>query len=392
MKKAIVISVMLVLCFQLFAQNTIDDVLTEVEKNNTTLSAYRKSIDAELIGNKTGLTPQNPEVEFNYLWGNPSVIGERTDFSMTQSFDFPTTYGFKSQISDLKNEQAELEYKSQRIDVLYHARVVCLKLTFFNALKIEVNKRFQNARKVADAYEVMLNIGDAGILDYNKAHVNLLNITKELENIEIERNGLLSELAALNGGKSINFTDSLFSIEAMPDNFEEWFAEAEANNPLLQWVNQEMAISEKQIKLNTAMTLPKFHAGYMSEKVVGEQFQGVTLGITIPLWENKNSIKYAKAQSAAVQSMKADAKLQFQSTIHSAYNRALSLQKNVADYRSKLDLYSNNDLLEKAFNKGEISLSEYMYELALYYESLYNLLEMEKEFNLAYAELNRVCP
>ena len=80
----------MVLGLNLSSQNTIDNVLTEVEKNNTTLSSIRKNIDADKIGNKTGLLPKNPEAEFNYLWGNPSDIGNRTDFSIKQSFDFPT--------------------------------------------------------------------------------------------------------------------------------------------------------------------------------------------------------------------------------------------------------------------------------------------------------------
>ncbi len=389
MKRAILISAIMVLGFNLFAQNTINNVLSEVEKNNTTLSAYRKSIDAEKIGNKTGLTPQNPEVEFNYLWGSPSAIGNRTDFSVKQSFDFPTAYSYKNQISNLKNEQAELEYKKQRNEVLYQTRVVCVKLTYYNSLIVELSKRHANAQKVADAYKAKYNTGDVGILEFNKAQVNLLNVTKEMENNEIERNALLSELTTLNGGNAINFTDSLFSLQTIPADFEQWFSQTEANNPLLQWVKQEIAISEKQVKLNTAMSLPKFYGGFMSENVVGQQFQGITLGITIPLWENKNTVKYAKAKTIAMQSVEADAKLQFYNSMKATHSKVISLQTNVTDYRSKLAMYSNSELLEKAFNKGEFSLTEYMYELSLYYESMYKLLEMEMNYNISFVELNR---
>ena len=366
MKRTIIISALMVLGFNLFAQNTIDNVLTEVEKNNTSLSAFRKTTDADKIGNKTGLAPQNPEVEFNYLWGNPSAIGNRTDFSVKQSFDFPTAYSYKNQISSLKNEQAELEYKKQRNEVLFQTRVVCLKLTQINALQLELTKRHADAQQVADAYSAKFNAGDVGVLDYNKAQINLLTVTKERENIEIERNALLSELTMLNGGNAINFTDSLFAMQTIPADFEQWFTSVEANNPLLQWVKQEIAIAEKQSKLNAAMSLPKFYAGYMREKVVGEQFQGMTLGITIPLWENKNTVKYAKAQTIALQSFETDAKLQFYNEMKATHTKVIALQNGVADYRNKLTLYSNSTLLEKAFNKGEISLTEYMYELSLY--------------------------
>ena len=95
--------------FSLFSQNSVELVLDQVTKNNTMLVALRKSLDARKIGNKTGIYLQNPEIGFNYLWGSPSANGNRTDFNITQSFDFPTVYGFKNDISDLKNEQTELE-------------------------------------------------------------------------------------------------------------------------------------------------------------------------------------------------------------------------------------------------------------------------------------------
>lgn len=371
------------------AQNNVDTALKAIEENNTTLKALKVSSEAQKLGNKTGLTPQNPEVEFNYLWGNPSAIGNRTDFSVKQSFDFPTAYSFRSQISNLKNEQAELEYQKQRKEILLQTRLVCIELTYNNALKAELSKRLNNATQIANAYKSKFDIGEVSILEHNKAHVNLLNVSKELENNEIERNVLLSELTTLNGGNPINFTDSLFTWQTIPADFEQWYTQTEANNPLLQWVKQEIAISEKQVKLNNTLSLPKFYGGFMSEKVVGQQFRGISLGITIPLWENKNTVKYAKAKTLAMQSMETDAKLQFYNSMKATHTKVISLQTNVTDYRSKLTMYSNSELLEKALDKGEISLSEYFFELSLYYESINRLLEMEQNLSKAFAELYR---
>ena len=36
------------------------------------------------------------------------------------------------------------------------------------------------------------------------------------------------------------------------------------------------------------MTLPKFSAGYSLERTLGQKYQGISVGISIPLWENKN--------------------------------------------------------------------------------------------------------
>ena len=390
MKRLIILlSIILLPGVNLFSQNSIDKVVDEVLKNNTTLSALRKNADSELIGNKTGIYLQNPEFAFNYLWGSPANIGNRTDISVRQSFDFPSAYVYRNQISDYQNEQVELEFRKQSKSIIMQTRLVCNDLIYHNALKSELSKRIANAEKIAISFKSKFETGDVGILEYNKAQVNLLNLSKDAESVEIERNALLSELQGLNGGIFIDFTDSVYQLQTIAGDFEQWYIRAEQNNPVLQWLKQEVTISEKNEKLNSALGLPKFQAGYMSEDVVGQQFQGITVGLSIPLFENKNAVKYAKAKTIAVQSAEADTRLQFYNNLKALHTKAVSQQKSLNDYRTNLQLFDNSPLLQKALDLGELSLAEYIYELSVYYESLNKLLEMERDVNMTIAELNR---
>jgi outer membrane protein TolC len=373
----------------LFSQSTIDGILMEIEKNNTTLSAVRKSAEAEKLGNKTGIYLENPEVGFNYLWGNPSAIGNRTDFNITQTFDFPSAYRYKNQISDSRNVQVELGYQKQLRELLLQTRLICYDLIYTNALKSELSKRLTHAQRIANSYKSQFDIGESNILEYNKAQLNLLNISKELELLEIDRTALLADLTRLNGGFIINFTDSVFQSSEIPVDFEKWCALAEQNNPLLGWLKQEIEIGQNQEKLNRAMSLPKLKAGYMSEKIIGETLQGVTVGITIPLWENKNTVKYAAAQTIALQGIETDNKLQFYNQLKILHTSAIGLQKSVDDYRAKLIAFDNSELLAKALDLGEITLIEYIVEFAIYYKSINRLLNLERELFRTLAKLNQ---
>ena len=381
--------VLLFLPVSLFAQNNVDKVLSQIENNNTTLSALRKSADAQKVGNKTGIFLKNPEVEFNYLWGTPSAIGNRTDFSIKQSFDFPTAYGYKNQMSDIKNEQTELEYRKQQKTVLLQARNICIDLIYTNALKSEYGKRLNHAQNIAKSYKLKFDAGDANVLEYNKAQLNLLNLSNKIELIEIDRTALLSELTRLNGGIAIELADSEIQSQIIPADFEQWYTQAEQSNPILNWLKQEIEISNKQVSLNKALALPKFQAGYMSETVVGQQFRGVSVGLSIPLWENKNTVKYAKANTIALEAVAADNKVQLYNQLKTLHSKAISLQSNVTDYRSKLQSFNSSDLLKKALDKGEISLIDYIMELSIYYENVNKMLELDRDMNKAVAELNR---
>jgi outer membrane protein TolC len=389
MKAIIIVTGMITSCFSLFAQNSIDVVLFEVEKNNTTLSALRKQVDAQKLGNSTGIYLQNPEFEFNYLWGNPDDIGNRTDITVTQSFDFPSAYSYKKQITNARNEQIELEYQKQKKSILRQTRLICMDLIYNNALQAELVKRVNNAQMIADAYNAKFEKGETNIIENNKAQLNLLNIRNEAEVLEINRNTLLSELALMNGGSVIQFNDITYLSPEIPIDFEQWFLLAEQNNPLLNWLKQEVEIIQKQEKLNIAMSLPKMYTGYMSEKAVGQHFQGITLGFSIPLWENKNTVKYAKAQSAAMQGIAADKKLNFYHQLKIQHTRAISLRQTLNDYHKMLKGYDNTLLLEKSLTQGEISLTDYIFELSFYYNGIDNLLKAELEANKAIAELSQ---
>ena len=365
-------------------------VLREVEANSTTLGALREEMEAQKLGNRTGIFLANPEVEFAYLWGDPVSMGKRTDFSVSQSFDFPTAYGHRSRVSKLKNENAELNYKSERMELLLAAKQICVELVYYNALSVEYDVRLKNAEAIANSYERRLAAGDANILESNKAKLNLITARNEIARINIERAALLSELKHLNGGKELNFSHSKYPGNALPMDFESWYSLAEQKNPILSYVKGEVEVNRREAALNRALSLPKLHAGYMSESVVGEKFSGITMGITIPLWENKNTVKEAQARVKASEMMVQDSRIGFYSRVQNLYKKASELNRNAMEYRDALSSYGNDSLLKKALDSGEISLLEYLLELEFYYDAVNNMLEAERDYELSLAELSAV--
>lgn len=388
MKRSIIIlfSVILSLC-RVHAQSTIDDILQEIETNNTTLSALRQQSEADKIGNKTGIYLENPEVEFHYLWGSPSVIGQRTDISASQSFDFPTAYNYKRKLAEGKNSQVDIQYESERKNVLLDAQKVCIELVYLLHLQDERNKRLQHAEEIAIAYQAKYDKGDVNILEKNKAHLNLLNAKKGAESGIVEIEALSAELKRLNGGSPIVLNDITYSPVLIDPDFDQWYTNMQSKSPELQYVQKEILLGKQEEKLTRAMNLPKFSAGYMSEKTSDEHFQGVMVGISIPLWENKNTVKRIKAQTIASSQLEYDTKIRLYNQMKERYDKARSLQAILADYRETLSSVNSSALLLKALETGEISLIEYMMELSVYYDTVDNILQTERDLQSLVADL-----
>jgi outer membrane protein, heavy metal efflux system len=197
-------------------------------------------------------------------------------------------------------------------------------------------------------------------------------------------------LKALNGGKEIVFTESEFSYEPLPPDFDEWYGRAELKSPVLQYLRGQIEVGQHQVKLSKALGLPGISAGYMSENVGSEKFRGITMGVSVPLWENKNRVKQAEAQVSASEAALADTKIQFYNRLQSLFEKSRSLQENAERYLVALSTFSNEDLLKKALDGGEISLLNYLLELEYYYTTMDKLLDARRDLGLSLAELRAV--
>lgn len=390
MKKYIILIAVLALTGPVAAQQPIDAVLQQIERNNTTLEALRKQTEADKLQNKTGITLPDPEVSFDYLWGDPSAIGNRKDFGVSQSFDIATIAGSRRRVADAQNGLLDVEYRAGRMAVLLEAKQACIQLIYYNALKAELEQRLAHAQAVADFYDRQLADGNANRLEVNKARLSLSAAQGELRRNEVERTNLLSELQRLNGGEPIAFDQAVYAQPVLPQDFEAWYDEAAAANPALAYARQNVELKRREMKLGKLSGLPQISAGYMSELVPESNFRGITLGLSVPLWSNRNRVKQAKAAVVAAELQQKDATVQFYERLRNQYDRTLGLQRTAGEYRKALAELDNTQLLRKALDAGEISLLDYIVELGLYYTTVDEALAAERDYELALTELQSV--
>ena len=367
----------------LWGQGSLGAVLNAIEQNNTTLQALREKTGAQQLENQTGIYLPAPEVEVNYLWGSPAATGNRTDISVTQTFDIPTVTGMKARAARRQNTLLDLQYQSERLAILAEAKQYCNEIIYRNALLKELATRLQHARTIAGSYRERLEKGDATVLEHNKALLNLATAQGEITRVEVERTALLAALQRLNGGAALSLDDDRYDGQPLPEDFDAWFAQAGQQHPALEYARQEIALRKQEVALQRALLLPSLSAGYMSEQVVGQQYRGVSLGVSVPLWANKNRVKQAKAAQNAADWQQADARLQLYGQLQAAYRRATGFKALADGYRQSLATLNSTALLKKALDASEISLLDYMLELGLYYATVNNALEAERDYRQA---------
>lgn len=388
MKKIIyIILPLLISAMNVNGQTTIDSVLVNIAKNNKTIVANTKYWEAKKLEYQTGLTPYNPKVDYDYLIGTPSNAGNQTDFAITQSFDFPTVYARKKQLSNEQIKQAEFQLNANRQEVLLEAKIICIELIYRNKFNSELTTRKQNTEKWLTAFQKSLEKGQGNIMDVNKAKLQLIEINASFqENLSIS-NQLNQKLTELNGGVPIQFSDTAYSSFEFISDFETLEQEIEANDPVRKYLEQEKVIGQNEVSLSKSLTLPKIETGYHYQSILGQRFNGVHFGLTIPLWENKNIVKTQQAELILNEANLQDHINEHYYAIKQKYERMTNLKITLDEYQTLFSSLNNVELLDKSLSLGQISTIEYFMEMTYYYEALKNYLKTEMEYNKVVAEL-----
>jgi outer membrane protein, heavy metal efflux system len=369
------------------AQSTIEAVLSSILKNNKSLLANNQFREFRKLEYNTGLYPSNPQVEYDYLSGSPDEAGNQTEFTVFQSFDFPSSYFKKKQISNQQELLSEHQLLSNRQDVLLEAKLVCIELVYRNKLNKELHQQKENVQTLLENFETKLDKGEGNILDVNKARLQLISINREYQDNISSINRLNAKLVSLNGGNEIAFFDTVyFAIPDIPA-FEQLEKQYESADPIRKILEQEKIIVQKELELTRILSYPKFEAGYHYQGILGQKYEGIHTGITIPLWENKNTVKAKKSKLLFADLEIEEHKTDHYFEIKQLYERYLNLKITVDEYKNTLNNVNTVYLLNKSLTAGHISAIEYFMELNYYAETFNSYLQMEKEYYQSIAEL-----
>lgn len=365
-----------------------DPYMKIVLENNLTLRTAREAYQVALLKAGTGNTPTNPEVEFAYLFGNSENLGNRIDFSVSQQFDFPTTYVHRSRVRKIRSSQAELKYLLTRQEVLLIARQLMIEGTYLNSHRILLEERLSQARAIHEGFRQKVEAGEEGQLASNQSMLHLTNLEGEYE--EIRSNALNNQLAIkeITGGSSLEIGDTLLpgSVPIIRDSI----LLAYRHSPDLLLFQHELELKREQKSLTASQNLPKLSAGYYSESVLDQKFKGFQIGVTVPLWENSNTLKNAKSNVLFAEADAERFTFQQEREVMQMLNRHNNLESRIQGLKEALESGNTLNLLALSLNNGEISLTEYFYASDFHFRNQQLLLEYQRDRLLLEAALLKV--
>ena len=370
------------------AQSSIDQVLRSIETNNKSLQANTKMTDAQKLEAQTEKFLANPSVEWEQMWGNRNNPGSEYTLTVKQSLDFPTTYSNKNKLANLKANTIGFQSAAYRQQLLLNAKQTCIEIIYLRKQKSLLDERLANAETMFALYKKRFESGDANQLELNKIQLELLNAQNQSRLNKAALTAAEEQLRNLNGGKPITFDATDYPAGEELINFDQLQAAFMDADPNLKSLTGNQEIANREVKLSRSLTLPKFDVGYKrnaaSDHVASNGFM---VGVSIPLFENKNTVKKAKAQAEFATASLEDNRLNLKTNLQQLYQQAEALQISRADYAKVLEQQRNIELLNKALNAGQLSVIDYFTELSTIYDSHQSYLDVEKEYHSILAQL-----
>ncbi len=375
-KRSLFLYIFCVLPLTLFAQVSVDEILRLVEQNNTTLKAASDKTETAKQEVMMETSLEDPEIGFDYLWGKPGMIGKRKDINVNQTFDLATVFGYRKRLAKSQKELLELELQQKQLETRLEAMDLLVQITYYNQALAIYEERLQQEKQLAASYEKRLAAGDANKLEANRARLSLVEIESETEKVKMERDLLMLQLQTLCGGTEIIYNNTDYNAINIASGMS-LKALQEAQN------SQQERVAENDLKTARAQSMPSITAGYMAELTDDEKWNGVTIGVSIPLWSNRHKMKRARLSLQSARSEAADASYKLEQFAASQRLRTERYHDIAQKMQQKLANASSTTLLRKALEEGEISLVEYTIESSDLFDLRVKTLEAERDFQQA---------
>lgn len=367
---------------------SINDILKSVEQNNKELQAMNERGKAQALDIDAQNNLSDPSIEYSPFFAKGVSGVASSELVVKQGFDFPTLYAARSKSGKLQKDVVNLDYLASRCNILLSAKQLCLDLILLNQEHELLEKRRKNAEELLAIYETRMKNGDATILELNKVKMDRMNVQTEVTQNEAAHQTALQSLLALNGNMPLEFDQKDYPASQGVVDYEALYDKAVASELTLRSARADVLASEQNVKVNKQNWLPKFEVGYRRNTDGSDASNGFMVGASFPLFSGRNKLKSAKAKLQESTLQLDNVKVQTENNVRSKVNEMKQLRKAADTYDTAL-LNSTLDLLRKAVEGGELSIIEYYVEADAIYKNLQTQMQLENQYQKAYAELTK---
>lgn len=362
-------------------------LLDTIARNNPTLRAALAGRRAAEAANRAETRLPDPEAEVAYLAGSPSGVPNRTNVSLTQELDWGVLTGRRKGLVEAADRTAAARQRGVYREVMADALEQLVLLVHGNRMVAEMEARLALAQQVEGLCLKLYDKGDLTEPEMNKARLNTVVAKADRQRAADERAAVMARLRALNGGLSFVCNDTVYSLPA-DDLCRAAETRSLPRTAAVEGAEAAVAEAEAEVKLARAQQWPSFTVGFQGEYIRQNNYSGLSLGLSLPLWGNKRTeVRRREAELLASRLDLADTQLTAGAQQELLAQKTRRLLQVADELHQGLLATSNSRLLQRSLELGQISLLDFLLETSFYYAARTAWLEAERDAYLSAAAI-----
>lgn len=259
-------------------------------KNNPAVQIQVLKTEQVNYINKASYQHEKLGVTFGY--GEINAAVNDYQINVSQQFYFPTVYGAQKNLNNNRTSLAESELNLSQKLIETEVRSTYQHLVYLKAMIENLNALSVEFSRFEEVAKIRYEAGDGTLLEYSSAVSRKAAIDRriifEKGNFQIYLNSLIT---LIRQNDVMDIADSDLKILSLPDT------NSVQSNPLLQYYQQLISLSESEIRLAKNGYLPDIAFGYTNQQIEGVKgLNAYSVGLRIPLFVNEKSATVHAAQ------------------------------------------------------------------------------------------------
>lgn len=371
-------------------ENIFDRVPQLVAEHSPRVAQLRMETVADVARMRLDNRLDNPEVAGSYLWG-PTPVPDRWEVEVSQQLGNPATYRARRHEIERRRRQGDAAVALAVSEETARVRSLLVDMVYNRLSRDLATKLVQSLETISEVTSTAYSHGEVTVLDVNRATIELAKARVELERLEQENLEISGKLLQA----SIIVPDDELSTISYPSWTLEWasyFIKDYCDNPLVNDIEARRELARATAKVYRTEAFPQFKLGYVHAREDGNHFNGLQVGMTLPLWGSHGR---RKANALALDALENDWDQLLLNSIfelYAAVERARRLDAQLAALRPVFNVTDNVALLHKAWKGGQLSLTDYLRDALYFVAAEQDFMSLEHAYYLEMVKLQQYSP
>ncbi|HEX6890989.1 MAG TPA: CusA/CzcA family heavy metal efflux RND transporter [Chryseolinea sp.] len=319
-----------------------------------------------------------PKTSVSLIYGQYNSVNDDNNITISQAIPFPGVFARFSSLNRELLKSSQLREAVTQNELIYQVKTTYNKLLYLKEIQQKLLQYDSILSDLVRIAELQYRTGEGTMLTKTLAETQLAELKNQRARNVDEVRIAIYHLRSLCQSGQIN------DVEGELESFIDDTAVdslISAQNPALALGRQQVEVAHQQKKFEVSRAFPDITVGYFNQTLIGYQntngqdqyygsdtrFQGIQVGLSIPLWVGPHSAR-AKAAGLAIRTAEKQQE-EKELIVTQQYNEAYGeLMKN----RNSLNYYRTSalataDLLtrqsRKAFDSGELDYTTMLLHL-----------------------------